>query len=137
MRLVLFLIFLVLILANILWYSWRYGITPTPTSSGVKKVILKVLPSLIPGKILELGSGWGNVAFTLARHFPQNTVEAYEISPFPYLTSKLIGWLLPYPNLFFIRKNFFTVSLKDASLVICYLYPGAMNLFRKIIFKFR
>lgn len=115
------------VLGLIVWYSWRYGITPTPTSTKVKNKLLPILPPDIKGEIAELGSGWGNLAFVLASHYPQNHVYAYEISPIPYYTSKLIAQFLPYSNLHVMRKDFFDVSLHQASLVVCYLYPEAMT----------
>ncbi len=115
------------ILGLIAWYSWQYGITPTPTSAKVKHKLLSILPKQISGEIAELGSGWGTLAFALARHFPTNQVNAYEISPIPYFISKLIYLVFPYPNLRIKRQDFFDVSLHHVSLVVCYLYPGAMT----------
>ena len=115
------------ILGLIVGYSWRYGITPTPTSAKVKKKLLQILPKRITGQIVELGSGWGTLAFSLAHHFPESKVKAYEISPIPYFISQLISKWLLYPNLHFIRQDFFDISLENATLIVCYLYPGAMN----------
>ncbi len=119
---------LAIILGIILIYSWRYGITPTPTSPKVKARLLEILPleSEIKGQIAELGSGWGTLAFAIARRFPNTLVYAYEISPIPYYISKFISYLIPYHNLCLVRQDFFTVSLNSVSLVICYLYPEAM-----------
>jgi hypothetical protein len=122
-----FYLFLVGILGLMTWYSWRYGITPTPTSAKVKRQLLQILPLEIKGNFAELGSGWGTLAFALAHRFPSNQVYAYEISPIPYCISKMIAQFLPYRNLHIMRKDFFTISLKHVSLVICYLYPDAMN----------
>lgn len=115
------------LLGNIVWYSWRYGITPTPTSSKVKDRLVQMLPLVVHGRILELGSGWGTLAFALARHFPDCQVIAYEISPIPYFISKIFHRFYSYSNLTIVRKDFFTVSFHDASLVVCYLYPKAMK----------
>lgn len=123
----LFYLFLVGILGLIMGYSWRYGITPTPTSPKVKNKLLKILPPEIKGSIAELGSGWGTLAFALAHHFPHNQVHAYEVSPIPFYFSKLISYLHPCSNLHFIRQDFFAASLHSASLVVCYLYPEAMS----------
>lgn len=122
----LFYLALVWILGLIVWYSWRYGISPTPTSTTVKREVLKMLPN-IKGNIAELGSGWGTLAFALARHYPKNHVIAYEISPVPYYISKLISRFLSYQNLTFIRQDFFSCNLEQTSLVVCYLYPKAMR----------
>jgi hypothetical protein len=123
----LFYLCLVGILVLISWYSWRYGITPTPTSAKVKNTLLYLLPLDVKGEIAELGSGWGTLAFSLAKHYPHNQVYALEISPIPYWTSQLLAQFLPYRNLHIIRQDFFEISLNHVALVVCYLYPDAMS----------
>lgn len=118
---------LVGILAWIVWYSWWFGITPTPTSAKVTNKLLQVLPKEIEGQIAELGSGWGTLAIALARHFSDCQVKAYEISPIPYFVSKLISKAFSCSNLDISRKDFFDIQLNQFSLVVCYLYPGAME----------
>lgn len=122
-----FLTSLLLLVGHIVWYSWRYGITPTPTGPKVKKALLELLPTSLHGNIMELGSGWGTLAFALAQQAPMCHVWAYEISPIPYFVSLCLQKWKRVPHLHFIRQDFFQVSLQDASLIICYLYPGAMQ----------
>lgn len=122
----LFYLCLMCLLGGIVWYSWRYGITPTPTSFRVKHRLMDVLPLVSNGQIIELGSGWGTLAFALAHHFPKVQVMAYEISPIPYLVSKFLAQLRPLSNLKIARKDFFAVSFAHTSLAVCYLYPQAM-----------
>ncbi len=122
-----FLTSLMLLVGHIVWYSWRYGITPTPTGCKVKKALFEILPPSLRGNIIELGSGWGTLAFALAHYFPACQVWAYEISPIPYFVSRCIQKWKHAPHLHFSRQDFFQVSLHNASLVVCYLYPGAMQ----------
>lgn len=114
-------------LATIVLYTYLYGISPTPSSPAARSLILKAIPKQSTGKIYELGSGWGTLALPVARRCRQNQVIAYEISPLPYLLSKLLLRLLPLPNLHIYRKNFMHQHLGDASVIICYLYPKAME----------
>lgn len=123
----LFSLSLIAILGNIIAYSYLYGITPTPTSPKVKKLLISMLPQMKNIEIAELGSGWGNLAFTLARHFPTCQVIAYEISPIPYLVSRIISYGSSTPNLSIKRQDFFQNSLSNASIIVCYLYPEAMQ----------
>lgn len=124
---VLFTLFFTLIAGLIVWYSWQYGITPTPTSPKVKQRLLEILPKLSFGEIAELGSGWGTLAFALARRFPACKITAFEISPAPYFCSVLISQWFSYENLKFERRDFFDYPLHEKALVVCYLYPGAME----------
>ena len=123
----LFFLFVLGILGSIALYSYLYGITPTPTSAKVQHQMLALLPLMNHVEIAELGSGWGNLAFALARHFPTCKVSAYEISPVPYFISKALAYGYSFSNLTIERRNFFEISLNNVSLVVCYLYPGAMQ----------
>lgn len=98
-----------------------------PTSLKVKHKLLEQPLSIKPGIIYELGAGWGTLAFALAKKYPDLKVKAYETSPIPYYFCRLYNYLFPRPNLQFYRTDFFTVELKDASLIVCYLYPKAME----------
>lgn len=98
-----------------------------PTSFKTKRLLLDSLPKDQKGIIYELGSGWGTLIFPLAKQYPNCTVIGYENSPVPFLFAK--GWLFfsRDTNLQIKRQDFFKADLKDASLIICYLYPGAMQ----------
>ncbi|MDP6174377.1 MAG: class I SAM-dependent methyltransferase, partial [Rhodospirillales bacterium] len=102
------------------------GNPPTPTSPKVKSKLLSVLPPIGPGKVYELGSGWGGLALSLARVFPENEVVGIERSPLPWLTAMIRGWALGPANLDFKRSDFLKHGLEDAALVLCYLQPAAM-----------
>lgn len=93
-----------------------------PTSPKVQKALLSSLPVHLEGTILELGSGWGTLAFALAKRYPNTQVIGYETSLIPYLFSLL----LRRQNLVFKRKDFFNEPL-NATLAVCYLYPAAMQ----------
>lgn len=105
-----------------------------PTSTKVKKILLsKALPIPLEGPIVELGSGWGTLAFSLAERYPQSKVIGFETSFVPYWASKFLLFFYSFPHLHLLRQDFFQADLRDAALVICYLYPEAM---RKLKLKF-
>lgn len=115
--LILFILGLTVITITV-YYSWLLGISPTPSSPAAKKALLELLPSSIEGKVYELGAGWGGLLKELRDRYPN--VVGFELSPLPWLVCKLRG--LPC-----VRKDFFQQDLKEAKLIICYLYPGAMK----------
>lgn len=121
------LVFLAVVSITIVGFSLYYGISPMPTSKKAKHAIFSCLPTKHKKKIYELGSGWGTLAFPLARSLKKSQIYAYEISPIPWIYSKFLQLFERFPNLSIFRKNFFTVSLKDADGVVCYLYPKAMQ----------
>ena len=129
MYLVCLLIFL-LILFSIVYYTLILGISPMPTSTKVKKALLDHLPPNITGNIYELGSGWGHIAYLLAKKYPSAKVIAFELSPVPYLFSKI--YTLFQPNITICRLNFLKTNMLNPSLVYCYLFPGGMKKLAKL-----
>lgn len=126
--------FLLLLTLLVVYWSWRNGISPMPTSEKAKRSLLSALPAGVHGNIYELGSGWGTLVFPLAAHYPYSPVVGYETSPVPYWISKAWQMIARLPNVTLKRQDFFTVRLDDASLIVCYLYPAAM---RRLYMKFQ
>jgi len=98
-----------------------------PTALKAKRKMLEcpLLPA--QGTFYELGSGWGNIAFPLAKKFPNLSVCGYETSLVPYMFTRLRLAIGSYPNLKIYRADFFTIPLNKSSGIYCYLYPGAMQ----------
>jgi len=122
----LLLIILLIIILSIVITSLKVGISPMPSNKKVSKEIVNLLEKDSNNTIIELGSGFGNLAIFLASSFPNKQIIAYEISFFPYLISKLLTKVLKIKNLKIYRKNFLKEDIKNATLV-CYLFPEGMQ----------
>jgi len=118
------LLFLLIILVITVFYSWKLGISPMPSTSQAKKAIYSLLPLEVNGTVYELGAGWGDILKELTTRYPN--VVGYELSPLPWAVASLRTKKC-------LREDFFKADLKDAGLIVCYLYPGAM---RKLKEKF-
>jgi len=112
------------ILSLLLFFTLKNGISPMPTSSKVRRELFSLLPNLEKGTIVELGSGWGNLIFPLSKKYTKCQVIGYENSPIPYLFTSLLN---NASNLKIERHDFFDKSLRDADLVVCYLFPKGME----------
>lgn len=116
---------------SIIINTLRYGISPMPSSRKAKKAILQLLhdnlPKKLDGNVVELGSGFSTLAIPIANCFPENNMIAYEISLIPFSLSKMFQFFIPQKNLIILRKDFFDVDLNNSKLIICYLYPAAME----------
>ena len=123
--LILSLLFLATI--SIVLTTLRVGISPQPSTSKARNALLELAPEQSFETIFELGSGWGGLAFALAKRYPDTPVCAYELSYVPYLYSKLRLKLAPQDNLQFFRKDFLDTDLSKASLLATYLFPGGME----------
>jgi hypothetical protein len=119
---------------SIVGFSVFNGISPMPSSRKAMEVLLQLIKETCPdGSIVDLGSGWGTVCFSVARAFPDNEVYGYENSPVPYMFCFLITMLSRQTNLHFFCQNVHAARLQEAGLVYCYLYSGAM---KKLKLKF-
>lgn len=103
-----------------------------PSSGAAQKSFLTALPQNVK-HIYELGSGWGGLAFAMARAYPKATIHAFELSWLPWLVSVCVRAACRYQNVKIYRKNFFSCSLREADVVVCYLYPGAMHKLRPVL----
>lgn len=120
-----------LIFVSIFFSTIRLGISPLPSSRKARSAISSLIPEEFSGTIFELGSGWGHLARHLARKLPHANIQAYELSPFPYLFSKIVQLFRPLPNLQISYRNFFQLSFSSADILVCYLYPGGMRRLRR------
>ncbi len=127
------LLILIVTVPLIVIYSLKLGISPTPSSPAAQAAILQLIPEEQTGVILELGSGWGSLIFPIARRCPNARVIGIEGSPIPFLFSKVRQILFPRENLSIRYENFYDISFREASVVVCYLFPAAMKQLR---FKF-
>jgi len=115
------------IIASILYWSIVNGITPTPSSKQVRTLILSNLPVSGDGPVYELGCGFGSLLFPLAEKLPDHQIIGYETSTIPFLICKLRSMLTSQPNIKLLKQDFFKEDFHGVHLVICYLYPAAMQ----------
>lgn len=121
------LIFLCLML-SIIYASIRYGIGPVPSHPKVFSIFQKLPIDFTGKKIIDLGSGWGQFCYKIAKKYPNTLVIGYEISFIPYFFSKIF---FRKSNLRFYRKNFYQTNLNHFDIIFCYLFPDAMSHLQK------
>ncbi|AFH66318.1 class I SAM-dependent methyltransferase [Paenibacillus caseinilyticus] len=126
--------------SSIVWVSWRNGITPMPSSAVVRDAVVREV-SRYPEhlRIVEAGSGWGQLVLQLARQCPGRQLVGIENSPIPYGFSRAAAALLCrlQPGVYgaaggqgriaFLRGDLYRYPYEETDLVVCYLFPGAMQ----------
>jgi len=98
-----------------------------PSSTKAHLAMMKLINDTGTGTIIDLGSGWGNFVIRIAKRYPQRQIVGYELSFLPWLTSKCLKEVLGLKNLTLHRTNFYLADLSKASVLICYLFPEAME----------
>lgn len=115
------------IIAAITAYTAITGISPLPSTRLGREAVLAALPEAPQGAIIEAGSGWGTLAFALARRRPGSRVIGYELSPLPWAFSQLRRLIQPAPNLRLYRRDLLRASYAEAGVVVCYLHAEALE----------
>ena len=111
---------------SIVWATVRWGISPMPSSNQARRTMLDMVPNSDAFHIIELGSGWGHLAFAVRTRFPQARITGYEASLFPWLWSAICTrW--KRNEVEFKKGDFFEADLSNADVVLTYLYTGAMQ----------
>ncbi len=109
-----------------MYYCVVTGISPIPSSRISTDHIMNIAPEEVIGDILELGAGWGTLAFPLAALYPGNRILAYELSPVPWLFMKVRHALYRHGNLDIFRRDFRKASLDGVGLVVAYLHSEGL-----------
>jgi len=137
----------VLAVLSIVIASWRNGISPMPSSVRVRRAVAVEVNRLSGrGLIVEAGAGWGTLGIYIGKHCPGWQLIGIENSFMPLWVSRVWAWLtfgiqssvsrrspstetsdLPHTSVAFQRGNIYKHAYANASLVVCYLYPGAMK----------
>ena len=124
---VLLLIAAVFITVSLIYNTVKLGISPMPSSKNATKAMMKLVDETGTGAIIDLGSGWGNFVIPMARRNPQRQIIGYELSLLPWLSSTLLKKVFGLKNLTLYRQNFLNANLPTAAVLVCYLYPMAMD----------
>lgn len=98
-----------------------------PSSAKAYQTMLMLTENTGQGAIYDLGSGWGTLALRAAARFPDRKVVGYELSLLPYLVSIFLKQVYGANNLTLYRRDFMASDLSEASVLLCYLYPGGMS----------
>lgn len=113
--------------ASIVWSSLRLGISPMPTSRSVLRTVLSVIPEALSGEVVELGAGWGTLAWAVSGARPNVNVIAWEASPVPFLFCWLRLLVQRRPKLMLRFGDFRDADLSKTQLALAYLWTGAMT----------
>lgn len=119
------------VLLSIVWYSVRTGISPMPSSANVRKIIMDEVGNAAEGTVVDAGSGWGTLVIHFAARYPERKVTGYELSPIPWLVSLVRKKIFRLDNLRIYRRDFLKADLRNAGIIVCYLYPGGMDKLEK------
>ncbi|MEG3640042.1 class I SAM-dependent methyltransferase [Magnetococcus sp. PR-3] len=111
----------------IVFYTLRTGAPPMPSSPVMRRTLRMVLPKNPQGDVVELGSGWGGLTQQLGEAYPNHTIIGLELSPLPWLISRLRSLLVGARHVQYLRCDFRVHPIDRAGLIVCYLNPEVMQ----------
>jgi SAM-dependent methyltransferase len=111
------------------------GVPALPTSPLVLGPLLVLVDRVPRRRVVDLGSGFGTLVLAVARRCPRSGVIGYEISPVPFLVSRLRIWLARLPNASVRYGDYFGAQLDGVDLVLCYLAHKPMPRLRDKLTK--
>ncbi len=125
---------LLLAMISIVYVSWRNGISPMPASAQARHVVANEVDRISStGTLVDAGSGFGTLAVHLAQHCPGWKIIGIENSLIPLWLSRFYWRLMAamkgasLNSITFCNENLYTYSYAEADIIVCYLYPGAMD----------
>lgn len=100
-----------------------------PASAPVRRVVVQELSRYPEAQtIVDAGSGWGTLCQAIYARYREKRIIGIENSLIPLLVARLLA----RGRIFYVRKSLYVYDYKEADLVICYLYPGAMRRLNEI-----
>lgn len=92
---------------------------PRPETELLVEWALKLIPSHQPGEILDLGTGSGAIAITIAKHRPQTRVTAVDLSPDALAVARRNASALQVDNVDWVCGNWFDeLSTRKFDLIV-------------------
>lgn len=120
---------------SIVYKSWRNGISPMPSSALARRAVAEEVRRIgASGILVDAGSGWGTLVLDLAQRCEGWSIIGLENSWLPLWWSRAWAYLRKGKSkVSFQRADLYDYSYEQATVVVCYLYPGAMKRLSRIL----
>lgn len=110
------------------WTTFKTQVPFYPSRPAVWQALFKLMQKHSPQRalrVIDIGSGLGDVSTFIAQKRPQDNVEGIEIAPLPWLISKVRAYLKgSTANL--RLGSYHALNFADYDVVFAYLSPAAM-----------
>jgi SAM-dependent methyltransferase len=111
-------------LAGFNWHVARNRVPYFPSSKGTWEVAAGIFPPSGTFSFADIGSGLGGLNFYLAKHFAEGRFTGVEISPIPWVISRIR--IMFTTRCQFRRQDYNALDLSQFDVVFAYLSPAVM-----------
>lgn len=122
------------LVASCEYFAWRTGVPTLASFPAARCAIVDILNEGFArgdlprgATVLDLGSGNGQLAWRIAKAFPEASVVGVELSWAPWAISVLRQRLTGLKNLRFVRADFWTYDISRVDAAITYLTENVIE----------
>ena len=98
-----------------------------PTQKPAYALILAELPTDRPFEFVDLGCGFGDLLFFLAKHRPNGRFVGVELGPLPCLVARIKAFFKGVSNVSITLRDMWRYDLRESDFVYTFLSPAAME----------
>ena len=114
-----------LISLSLFWTTFRSQVPFYPSRPSVWRMVAELTPQDKPIRMIDIGSGLGDLSMHVAKVRPLGQIEGIEIAPLPWLISKLRARLTGSKAIFKLG-DYHQLDFSKYDVVFAYLSPAAM-----------
>jgi hypothetical protein len=114
-----------LISLSIFWTTFRSQVPFFPSRPIVREKVAELIPQNKPIRMIDIGSGLGDLSMYIAKERSQSQIEGVEIAPMPWFISVCRAWL-SQSTASFTLGDYHALDFAKYDLVFAYLSPAAM-----------
>jgi hypothetical protein len=110
---------------SLFWTTFRTQVPFFPSRPAVWKQVAKLMPIDTSVRLIDIGSGLGDMPMYIARVRRDSRVEGIEIAPLPWLIS-LVRTKISRSRVTFRLGDYRTLDFANYDIIFAYLSPAAM-----------
>ena len=110
---------------SLYWTTFRSQVPFFPSKPIVWQQVAKIIPKDKPLRLIDIGSGLGDMSMCIAKLRPDSHIEGIEIAPLPWLISYVRGKMRRSAATFKIG-DYHTLNFANYDVIFAYLSPVAM-----------
>ena len=110
---------------SLFWTTFRSQVPFFPSRPSVWKEVSQLMPKDKKIRLIDIGSGLGDMSMYIAKVRPDSLVEGIEIAPLPWLIS-VVRARFNSPKARFKLGDYRALNFKDYDIIFAYLSPAAM-----------
>ena len=114
-----------LVSLSLYWTTFRSQVPFYPSRPSVWRNVAELIPQDKPIRMIDIGSGLGDLSMHIAKTRPESQIEGIEIAPLPWLISKLRA-CLARSKAQFTLGDYHALDFAQYDVVFAYLSPAAM-----------